>query len=70
VKIRGSLHKKLEHLYDQLPKYHIKLLLGNVNTKVRRKYIFKSTIRNEGLHEICNDSGDRVVNFATSKNLS
>jgi hypothetical protein len=32
-------------------------------------YMYKPTIRNESLHEISNDNGVRVVNFATSKNL-
>jgi predicted O-methyltransferase YrrM len=31
--------------------------------------IFKPTVRNESSHEISNDNGVRVVNFATSKNL-
>jgi uncharacterized protein (DUF362 family) len=31
--------------------------------------IFKGTFGNEGLHEISNDNGVTVVNFATSKNL-
>jgi hypothetical protein len=30
--------------------------------------IFKPTVGNESLHEISNDYGIRVVNFATSKN--
>jgi hypothetical protein len=36
--------------------------------KVGREDIFKLTIENESLHEISNDNGVRVVNFATSKN--
>jgi hypothetical protein len=39
------------------------------NAKVSREAIFKPTIRNESLHEISNDNGVRLVNFATSKNL-
>jgi hypothetical protein len=31
--------------------------------------IFKPTIGNESLHEISNNNGVRVVNFATSKNF-
>jgi hypothetical protein len=45
------------------------ILLGYLNAKVGRKNIFKPTILNESLHEISNDVGDRLVNFATSKNL-
>jgi hypothetical protein len=36
---------------------------------VGRKDTFKPTIGNESSHEISNDKGVRVVNFATSKNL-
>jgi hypothetical protein len=38
------------------------------NVKVHREDIFKLTIRNESSHEISNDNGVRVVNFATSEN--
>jgi hypothetical protein len=37
---------------------------------VDREDIFKPKIGNENLHEISNDNGVRVVNFATSKNLT
>jgi hypothetical protein len=47
----------------------MKILLGDFNAKVGREDIFKPTIRNESLHEISNDNGIRVVNFATSKNI-
>jgi hypothetical protein len=48
----------------------MKILLGDFNAKVGREYIFKLTIGNESLHEISNENGIRVVNFATSKNLT
>jgi hypothetical protein len=46
------------------------ILLGDFNAKVGRENIFKPTIRNESLHESCNDNGVGVVNFAISKNLT
>jgi hypothetical protein len=48
---------------------HMIILLGDHNAKVGREDIFKPTIGNESYHEISNDIGVRVVNFATSKNL-
>jgi hypothetical protein len=45
----------------------MKILLGDFNAKVG---IFKPTIGNESLHEISNDNGVILVNFATSKNPS
>jgi hypothetical protein len=47
----------------------LKILLGDFNGTVCREEIFKPTIGNESLHEISNDNGGRLVNFATSKNL-
>jgi hypothetical protein len=54
----------------QFPKNHMKILLRDVNAKVVREDIFRPTFGNESLHEISNDNGVRVVNFATSKNPS
>jgi hypothetical protein len=48
----------------------MKVMLGDYNTKVGREDIFKPTIGNESIHEISGDNGVRVVNFATSKNLT
>jgi hypothetical protein len=45
------------------------MLSDNFNAKVGREDIFKPRIENERLHEISNDNGVRVANFATSKNL-
>jgi hypothetical protein len=57
-------------VFDKFQKYHMKILLGDFNAKVGREDIFKPTIGNESLHEINNDNGVRLVNFATSKNLT
>jgi hypothetical protein len=48
----------------------MKILLGDFNAKVGREDIFKLTIGNESLHKISNDNGVRVINFATTKNLT
>jgi hypothetical protein len=56
---------------DKFPKYHMKnFLLGDFDAKVDTEDIFKPTIWNESLHAISNDNGVRVVNIATSKNLT
>jgi endonuclease/exonuclease/phosphatase family metal-dependent hydrolase len=47
----------------------MKIILGDFNAKVGRENIFKPMIGNESLHEISNDNGVRVVNFAISENL-
>jgi endonuclease/exonuclease/phosphatase family metal-dependent hydrolase len=67
--VKGSFYEELERVCDKVPKYHMKILLGDFNAKVGREGIFKPTIGNESLHEISNDNGVMLVNFATSKNL-
>jgi hypothetical protein len=60
---------ELGRVFDQFPRYDMKILLGDFNAKVGRKDILKPTIGNESSHGISNDNGVRVVNIATSKNL-
>jgi hypothetical protein len=67
--IKDSFYEELEQVFDQFPRYHMKILIGDFNAKVGREDIFKPIIGNESLHEANNDNGVRVVNFATSKNL-
>jgi exonuclease III len=76
--VKDSFYEELEcvfekfpkyGVFDKFPKYHMKILLGDFNAKVGREDIFKSTIGNESLHEISNNNGVRLVNFATSKSL-
>jgi hypothetical protein len=56
-------------VFNHFPKYNMKILLGDFNAKFGREDIFKLTIGNKSLHEDSNNSGIRVVNFATSKDL-
>jgi hypothetical protein len=51
-------------------KHHSKILVGNSHAKLGKEDIFKPTIGNGRLHLDINDSGVRIVNFATSKNLA
>jgi len=56
-------------VFDQFPKYYMKILLGDFNAKLGREDIFKPIIGQESLHQVSNENGVRLVYFATSKNL-
>jgi exonuclease III len=47
-----SFHEELECVFDQLRKYHPKILLGDFSAKLGRE-----DIENESLHDISNDAG-------------
>jgi hypothetical protein len=67
--VKDSFYEELGHVFDQFPRYNMKILLGDFNAKVGREDIFKPTIGNESSGKISNDNGVRVVNFSTSTNL-
>jgi hypothetical protein len=49
---------------------HVTILFGDLSAKIGMENVFTPTTGNESLHEISNDNGVRVVNFATSKIIS
>jgi len=61
---KDSFYKELECVFSQFPKYHIKMFQY---TKLGRGDIFKPG--NESLHEINRNNVNKIVNFATSKNI-
>jgi hypothetical protein len=67
--IKDSLYEELEQVFDQFPRYHMKILLGDFDAKVGRENIFKLIIGNDILHEGSNGNSIRAVSFATLKNL-
>jgi endonuclease/exonuclease/phosphatase family metal-dependent hydrolase len=67
--VKDSFYEELGCVFDQFPRYDMKILFSDFNAKVGREDIFKPTIGNESSHDISNDNGVRVVNFATYKNL-
>jgi hypothetical protein len=67
LKKRFSEEKR--RVFDQFPRYDMKILLGVSNAKACRENIYKPKIRNWSLLEISNNNRVRVVKFATFKNL-
>jgi exonuclease III len=61
--IKDSCYKELEQVFDQFPRYNMKILLGDFNAKIGREDIFKAIIGNESLHEASNN---KFCNFQKS----
>jgi hypothetical protein len=66
---KDRFHEELEQVFYNCPRYHMKILLEDFNTKVGRGKIFKPTIGNESLHQDSKDNEVRIINFAASINL-
>jgi hypothetical protein len=67
--VEDGFDEELESVFDKFSKYHMKILLGDFNAILGRENIFKTTIGNESSHEISNDTGVKIVNFATCTNF-
>jgi exonuclease III len=69
VIIQNSFYEELQQVSEHFPQYHMKILVGDFNAKLRREDIFNLTISNDSLHQDSNDNGVGLVHFATLKNL-
>jgi hypothetical protein len=56
--IKDNFYKALEEVFDQFPRYHMKILMVDFNAKVGRKDIFKPITANESLHEASNGKSE------------
>jgi len=64
--LKDIFHKELGHVFNNLPKYNMKILLGDFKAKVRRENIFKLTAGNDTLHQdSSNNNGVIIVNLGT-----
>jgi hypothetical protein len=59
--VKDGFYEELGRVFDQFPRYDMKILFGDFNAKVGKEDIFKPTIGNESSHEISNDNGVRVL---------
>ena len=59
--VKDSFYDELEEVFDQFPKYYMKILLGNFNAKLGREDIFKPIIGLGSLHQDSNENGVRLV---------
>jgi hypothetical protein len=67
VIIKKTVLGALEQVFDNFPKYRVKIKLRDFNAKLGREHIFKPTIGNDSLHQDSNDNGVGRVNFAHQK---
>jgi hypothetical protein len=57
--VKDSLYEELGCIFDQFPRYDVKILLSDLNVKVGSEDVFKLTVRSEGPCEINNGNGVR-----------
>ena len=59
---KDNFYEALGQVFDYFRKYHMKILLGDFNTKVRREDMFKLTTGNDSMYQNMNNNAVRVAN--------
>lgn len=67
--IKAAFYNKLEKIIDELPKYDMKIILGDFNAKIGKEKIYQPTIGKHSLHEESNENGKFLIELATIHNL-
>jgi exonuclease III len=67
--IKDDFYQILEHIYNALPENDIKLIVGDFNVKIGKEEIYKGITGKHSLHTTSNDNGERLIDFAGSKNM-
>jgi len=57
---KDIFYEELKQVFNNFPKYHTKILLGDFNAKFGKEDIFKLATGNESLHHDNNESGVRM----------
>ncbi|CAG4947208.1 unnamed protein product [Colias eurytheme] len=66
---KDKFYDHLESVYEQLPGYDAKIVVGDFNAKIGREDIFMPTIGKHSKHNTTNDNGVRLISFASSKGM-
>lgn len=69
MEIKDDFYELLNLVYNSMPKYDAKLILGDMNAKVGKEIHYRPTIGLHSLHNLCNRNGERLVNFASSNGM-
>ncbi|XP_011161938.1 uncharacterized protein LOC105197335 [Solenopsis invicta] len=67
---KEEFYEDLEAVYRHCPKNDIKIIMGDMNAKVRQEPIFSLTIGRNTFHKKSNDNGLRLINLAALLNMA
>ena len=67
---KDVFYEDLERTYTKAPRYDIKVVMGDFNTKVGKEPGLMPNVRKHSLLEETNNNGWRMIDFAITKNMA
>lgn len=66
---KEEFYEELKRAYDLAPRFDMKIVMGDFNSKIGKEDVYFPTTGKHSLHDITNNNGYLLVNFASSKNM-
>ena len=67
---KDEFYAQLESEYDRCPKHDVKIIIGDYNAQVGQEEEYRPVIGRFSAHQLTNENGLRLIDFATSKNMA
>ncbi|XP_058817605.1 uncharacterized protein LOC131680905 [Topomyia yanbarensis] len=64
---KDGFYAQLEREYDRCPSHDVKIIIGDLNAQVGHEEEFRPTIEKFRAHQLTNENGLRLIDFAASK---
>lgn len=68
--IKDKFNEEVKSVWNTLQLYCIKMVVGHINANIRNKHMYRPVIGPERLHEVSNENGIKLINFAYSKEFT
>lgn len=68
-KKKEEFYEKLKRAYDFASRFDMKIVMGDFNSKIGKEDVYFPTIGKHSLHDITNNNGYLLMNFASFKNM-
>lgn len=66
---KDEYYETMEREMDKIPRYDVKIVLGDANAKIGKERRFFPTIGEHSKHSISNNNGERLIDFASGREM-
>jgi exonuclease III len=67
--IKEQFYEELQRTQDRIPKHDLIIILGDMKAKLGKEKAFSQAIGRHTLHNVSNENGEMVANYAISNNM-
>lgn len=69
IELKQSFYEDLQSVVNSLPRYDIKIIIGDYNAKIGREEIYKNVTGGKSKHEYSNENGRCIIEFARENKM-